>query len=168
MKTMKRLFLSLAAVSVCALVLVGCGSKSADTPAETETPAADVDLSTANDTFQLPLLGQLLEVPDAAIVEMFGESENSEEDESGTVSSRSYEGVLFGQDITLTAYYEDELSVKGGCGVRNGGVAGSARRCTERGALGNPSEDYTWESDGIRYQLTDNGGTPTLSVTIAE
>lgn len=167
MKTMKRLFLSLAAVSVCALVLVGCGSKNADTPAETETPAADVDLSTANDTFQLPLLGQLLEVPDAAIVEMFGESENSEEDESGTVSSRSYEGVLFGQDITLTAYYEDELSVKADVAFETEASLDQLADALSA-ELGNPAEDYAWESDGIRYQLTDNGGTPTLTVTIAE
>lgn len=167
MKTMKRLFLSLAAVSVCALVLIGCGSKSADTPAETETPAADVDLSTANDTFQLPLLGQLLEVPDAAIIEMFGESEDSEEDESGAVSSRSYEGVLFGQDIALTAYYEDELSVKVDVAFETEASPDQLADALSA-ELGNPSEDYAWESDGIRYQLTDNGGTPTLSVTIAE
>ena len=98
---------------------------------------------------------------------MFGESENSEEDESGTVSSRSYEGVLFGQDITLTAYYEDELSVKVDLAFETEASLDQLADALSA-ELGNPAEDYTWESDGIRYQLTDNGGTPTLSVTIAE
>lgn len=167
MKTMKRIILSLAAVSVCALVLIGCGSTNADTPSKTETPAADVDLSTANDTFQLPLLGQLLEVPDAAVVEMFGESEDSEEDASGTAASRSYDGVLFGQDITLTVYYEDELSAQ--VDVVFDTEASLDQLADALSAeLGNPSEDYAWESEGISYQLTDSDGTPTLTVTIAE
>lgn len=167
MKTMKRIILSLAAVSVCALVLIGCGSTNADTPSKTEAPAADVDLSTANDTFQLPLLGQLLDVPDAAVVEMFGESEDSEEDASGTVISRTYDGVLFGQDITLTTHYEDDLSVQ--VDVAFNTEASLDQLADALSAeLGNPSEDYTWESEGIRYQLTDSDGTPTLTVTIAE
>ena len=98
---------------------------------------------------------------------MFGESENSEEDESGTVSSRSYEGVLFGQDITLTAYYEDELSVKADVAFETEASLDQLADALSA-ELGNPAEDYTWESDGIRYQLTDHGGTPTLTVTIAE
>ena len=167
MKAMKRIFLSLAALSVCALVLTGCGSKGADTPAETEAPAADVDLSTANDTFQLPLLAQLLDVPDAAIVEMFGESVDSEEDESGIVDSRTYEGVLFGQDITLTVQYADDLSAQ--VDVAFDTEASPAQLADAlSGELGNPSENYAWESDGASYQLTDNGSTPTLTVTIAE
>ena len=167
MKVMKRIFLSLAALSVCALVLIGCGSKTAETPAEADAPAADVDLSTANDTFQLPLLAQLLDVPDAAIVEMFGESVDSEEDESGIVDSRTYEGVLFGQDITLTVQYADELSAQ--VDVAFDTEASPAQLADAlSGELGNPSEDYAWESDGVSYQLTDNGGTPTLTVTIAE
>lgn len=167
MKTMKRIILSLAAVSVCALVLIGCGSTNADTPSKTEAPAADVDLSTANDTFQLPLLGQLLEVPDAAVVEMFGESEDSEEDASGTAASRSYDGVLFGQDITLTVYYEDELSAQADV-VFDTEASLDQLADALSAELGNPSEDYAWESEGISYQLTDSDGTPTLTVTIAE
>lgn len=167
MKAMKRIFLSLAAVSICALVLTGCGGKNADTPAETEAPAADVDLSTANDTFQLPLLAQLLDVPDAAIVEMFGESVDSEEDESGIVDSRTYEGVLFGQDIKLTAQYADELSAQVDVTFDTEASLDQLADALS-GELGNPSEDYAWESDGASYQLTDSDGTPTLTVTIAE
>jgi uncharacterized lipoprotein YehR (DUF1307 family) len=169
MKTMKRIFLSLAVVSISAVLLFGCGNTQTDTgTAAASEPAADVNLSTANDTFSLPLLPQLLEAPDAAIVEMFGESENSTEDADGNVTGREYSGTLFGQDIRILTHYEDDVTVQ--VDVTFDSTEASIDQLADAlsDELGTATDEYRWESDGAVFALNDVDGTLTLSVTLPE
>lgn len=169
MKTMKRIFLSLVVVSVSALLLFGCGSTAAETETPTaETPTADLDLSTAKDTFQLELLPQLLNAPDAAIVEMFGESEGTTEDEDGNVIGREYTGVLFGQDIRLLTTYDADTTVQ--VDITFDSTEASLDQLSEAlvREIGLSDDDRNWEMDGAAFSLNDTDGTPTLTVTMAE
>lgn len=170
MKTMKRIFLSLAVVSVSALVLFGCGSSTTEETTEpaAEAPAADVNLSTANDTFQLPMLPQLLEAPDAAIVEMFGESENDMEDADGNITGREYPGTLFGQEIRLVTTYDADTTVQ--VDITFDSTEASIDQLAEAISteLGTSADDYNWESDGAAFALNEVDGTLTLTVTLAE
>ena len=169
MKKSKRMLFSLAAASVLALLLFGCGGNSTETETPTaESPAADVDLSTSADTFQLALIPQLLESPDAAIVEMFGESEDSTEDDSGSITGRTYSGILFGQDIRLVTTYDADTTTQ--IDLSFDSTEASLDQLAEAisDELGTADNEHNWESDGAAFSLNAVDGVPVLTVTMAE
>ena len=156
------------AVALAAGMVTGCGKQadSAQEPSAEEQTQA-VDLSTDNDTFHLNMLSNLIQTSDIGVCELMGDGEHQTYDAQGELATRSYSGILFGQDVTFViSYHLDDVA---GVALTFDDTSATLDELADAmtDVLGKkPSGDdgYLWKTDNSRVQLEEQDGVPTITL----
>lgn len=155
---MKRFLCILLTGSLLLCPLSGCGKKK-DAAAGSAPAASGALTQQKNDTMHLNMLFSLIGTPDIGVTELLGDGENQKYGADGSLQQRTFEGTVYGADITFDVHYDEygdvsDIAVSFPSSISRAELEKTVTELVDR----KPSADGSWQAETAVVTLDETDG----------